>query len=464
MRILHAIHDFLPRHQAGSEIYALTLCRELAARHHVTVLCADRDPEREHGHVTWRVYDGLPIVEITNNWRCSSFAETYNSPRVSDQIAHILRAVQPDVIHVHSLQNLSFELTAFARERDVPIVSTLHDYTLVCPSGGQRIHRDDHHICEVIDAERCARCFRESPDFALMSFGRLTSFTQKSSVLRRPAAALARTFPVLMRQAVNVSRHAPLFAVDAPDIERRLEAARRVFDDVDLFIAPSSFMAAEFQRLGICASKIRVSDYGMEQFRATPRIQRSGPLRVGYVGTLVWHKGVHVLLDALRSLPSDTYEAKIFGSFSASPEYAASLQHQAEGLPVRFMGPFERRDLADIYADLDVLVVPSLWLENSPLVIHEAFIAGVPVVGARIGGITELIAHGRNGLLYEPALPSDLARVLGDLAIDEAGVRRLAEGARETRLKSIAEDAAACERIYDDLCRLRGGEGEGRTA
>ena len=71
MRILHAIHDFLPRHQAGSEIYAFDLCREFSARHHVTVLCAEFDPSRRHGHVHWRVHKGLPVVEIVNNYVCA---------------------------------------------------------------------------------------------------------------------------------------------------------------------------------------------------------------------------------------------------------------------------------------------------------------------------------------------------------------------------------------------------------
>ena len=76
LRILHAIHDFLPRHQAGSEIYALERCRGLAAGHHVSVLCAKYDPSRPHGHVTWRVYRGLQVIEIVNNWVCASFEET----------------------------------------------------------------------------------------------------------------------------------------------------------------------------------------------------------------------------------------------------------------------------------------------------------------------------------------------------------------------------------------------------
>src|SRR5206468_6394031 len=80
VRILHAIHDFLPRHQAGSELYAFELCRALAARHDVTVLCADFNPAREHGTVRWRVHDGLPVAEVVKNWPCFSFEGTYRPP------------------------------------------------------------------------------------------------------------------------------------------------------------------------------------------------------------------------------------------------------------------------------------------------------------------------------------------------------------------------------------------------
>ena len=73
MHVLHAIHDFPPRHRAGSELYALELARAQAARHHVTVLCADYDPTRTHGLVSWRLYQGLPVVELVNNWVCDSF-------------------------------------------------------------------------------------------------------------------------------------------------------------------------------------------------------------------------------------------------------------------------------------------------------------------------------------------------------------------------------------------------------
>src|SRR5262249_34937312 len=129
------------------------------------------------------------------------------------------------------------------------------------------------------------------------------------------------------------------------------------------------------------------------------------PLRIGYVGTLVWHKGVHVLIDAVRALPRDTYELKIFGDPTTFPEYSAVLRRQAAGLPVHFMGGFARDRVSDIYAEIDVLVVPSIWIENSPLVIHEAFMAGLPGVGAPIGGGGPLPCGGPSRALLRGAGP-----------------------------------------------------------
>ena len=80
------------------------------------------------------------------------------------------------------------------------------------------------------------------------------------------------------------------------------------------------------------------------------------------------------------------------------------------------MGRFARQDVASIYAQFDALAVPSLWLENSPLVIHEAFMAGLPVVGARIGGIADLVQHDVNGLLYPPESSAALGAALATLS------------------------------------------------
>ena len=449
MRILHAIHDFLPRHRAGSELYAFHLCRELAGRHRVGVLCAEYDPSRPQGSVLRREHAGLPVFELVNNWAFERFEDSYRSPHVAEQLERVLGEFQPELLHVHNLLNLSLDLPAQARRRGIPVVATLHDYTLVCPSGGQRVHVAEQHTCLQIDPERCSRCFAQSPFAGAMVLGRLAGAAPLPGPSLQLARALGRRFP---RAAAALAARGSRRVAPTPDeIRRRLEYALRAALAVDLFVAPSRSLADEYLRLGIPAEKLRVSDYGFPPLGAAPprAADARAPLRIGFVGTLVWHKGAHVLLEAVARLPRDRFELLVFGSVETFPDYVASLRRQAFGLPVRFLGGFESGDASRVYARIDVLVVPSLWPENSPLVIHEAFQAGVPVVGARVGGIPELLRGGECGLLYDAHSAADLARCLATLV---ASRERLAElAAAPPPVKPIAQDAAEWEAIYEAL-------------
>jgi hypothetical protein len=156
------------------------------------VVCADYDSSRAHGQLTWRLYEELPVIEIVNNWVCSTFADTYRSPLLSARLEQVLQAVQPHVVHVHNLLNLSFDLPAAAKARGLPVVATLHEYTLVCPSGGQRIRRAESHVCHTIDTARCVRCFTESPFHRQAAVGPVAAAVSGSSVLQRAVGTVLR--------------------------------------------------------------------------------------------------------------------------------------------------------------------------------------------------------------------------------------------------------------------------------
>ncbi|HSC29937.1 MAG TPA: glycosyltransferase [Vicinamibacterales bacterium] len=444
LRLLHAIHDFLPRHRAGSEIYADALARAQSDRHDVFVLAAEYDPATAHGTIRWRAHDGLPVIELVNNWEFDAFDETYSSPRLNAQLRHVIDAVRPDVLHVHNLLNLSFDLPRLARRAGARSVATLHDYTLVCASGGQRVHAQESHVCEVIDPERCRRCFAASPFQSQRAAGRLTRHPG-GRVASRVASWIRGRAPQLAARMHRL----PGPAVEAGDMIRREAYARAVFDTIDLFVAPSPFLAREFVRLGLPPDRLRVSDYGFERF-PHDRCDSCPALRIGFVGTLVWHKGAHVLLEAARGLIGP-HEIHVWGDTSVFPDYTARLRRQADGLPVRFRGGFERSDVARVYGGLDVLVVPSIWPENSPLVVHEAFIYNVAVVGALTGGIPDLISHDVNGLLFDPFDPAALRAALQSLLDDRGLPARLAAAAPD--VKSIEQDALEWEDRYREVLR-----------
>jgi len=459
MRILHAIHDFLPRHRAGSEIYAFELARELSRRAEVFVLAAEYDPAVPHGTIRWRTHEGLVVVEIVNNWEFRRFDETYKSERINAQLRHVLDATCPDVLHVHNLLNLSFDLPRIAKQRGIATVATLHDYTLVCPSGGQRVHVADSHVCESIDADRCARCFTQSPLAHQMRAAKvMRGLTGR--VLGRAGRAAFRIAPGLTTSTLGVVNATE---IGSADVRRRLGYARQVFESIDVFVAPSRSMAEEFCSLGLPSDRVQVSDYGFRAAHSGDRSPSRGrevgdtgngiagcaPLQIGFVGTLVWHKGVHILIEAARRLRGQ-YEVQLHGDTTVFPNYSAELRKASAGLPVVFREGFDRDRLDDVYGGLDVLVVPSLWPENSPLVIHEAFMHGVPVVAARVGGVPELVRHDVNGFLYEPFDAELLAASLQRVIDDRGLLARLSEN--PPPVKSIEQDAREWEERYRRIC------------
>ena len=449
MRILHAIHDFLPRHRAGSEIYACELAREQSSRHDVFVLAAEYDPATPHGTLRWRMHEGLTVIELVNNWEFRRFTETYSSPRLNAQLEHVLDATAPDVLHVHNLLNLSLDLPAIARARGIRTVATLHDYTLVCVSGGQRVHVAERHVCETIDPGRCSRCFGESPFAGQLAAGRLTQ-GMAGRVIGRAAARLRRMAPSLTDAA---ARRLPAPQAEAADIRRRLAYAQHVFENIELFVAPSQAIADEFMRLGLDPSRIEVSDYGFVPGTPMARKPREPgvPLRIGFVGTLVWHKGAHLLMEAARGLKGP-FEIHVHGDEATFPSYVGKVRRLAAGLPVTFHGGFERESTALVYDNLDALVVASLWPENSPLVIHEAFMHRVPVIAANIGGIAGLVVDGVNGLLYD-AFSADALRAVLQHAIDDRTLLDLMSAARP-RVKAIAQDGREWDTRYTALALL----------
>jgi glycosyltransferase involved in cell wall biosynthesis len=164
---------------------------------------------------------------------------------------------------------------------------------------------------------------------------------------------------------------------------------------------------------------------------------------------------VHVLLEAVRQLPAGAWEVEIWGALDTFPPYTASLRKLASGLPVSFRGAFEHAQAAETYGRLDLVVVPSLWPENSPLVIHEAFMAGVPVIAARIGGIPELVADGVNGVLYDAHSPASLAEALRGLILRPDRIMEMV--AHALPVKSIEEDARDWERRYESALQEASG-------
>jgi glycosyltransferase involved in cell wall biosynthesis len=200
--------------------------------------------------------------------------------------------------------------------------------------------------------------------------------------------------------------------------------------DADHVFAPSRFLAGMFVRNGFPAERIEVLPYGLDpdRVRRLPVARPRTPLRVGFIGVLSPWKAPHLLIDAVRARQELAVDVVLHGDLGMQDfaEYVAELRRRAGDDPrIRFAGSFAGERLDDVLGAIDLLVVPSIWYENTPFVILEAFAAGVPVAASALGGLAELVVDGRNGWLFPAGDAAALGRLLERCVADPAAFAAL---------------------------------------
>jgi glycosyltransferase involved in cell wall biosynthesis len=285
----------------------------------------------------------------------------------------MLQAVQPDVVHIQHLQNVSARLPTLTRGR--PVVLTLHDYWYRCATG--QLVRVDSSLCEGPSAA-CADC------------ARVRATTDLPAAVR-PLIALAMGY-------------------------RNLYLGW-MLTYVDRFIAPSDFVRNQYTRWGLDPGRITVLPNGVNLERlATATMSQTRNQRnvvFGYLGSIAPSKGVHTLVQAFEGLPPEA-ELRIYGNLATFPDYAAELRAMAHHPGIRFSGPVPPRAVGEALAGLSYLVVPSLTHESLAMVVDEAHTLGVPVVASRLGALSR-IRDGIDGRLFEAGDASALHHILQDL-------------------------------------------------
>lgn len=299
------------------------------------------------------------------------------------ELPELLRWAAPTVVHFHHYVRPGLEFLRVVRNTlpGVRIVMTLHEYLAICNHNGQMVKTDHGALCHGASPSACAGCF----------------------------PAIAPT-----------------------DFFLREQFIKQHFALVDHFIAPSGFLRDRYIAWGIPADRISVIENGQEPAEPLPPRPLTGDeprSRFAFFGQLSPYKGVDVLLDAAKRLPSGLrapsgpIRISIFGS-NLEAQSADFQQRIHEGLAdcadlVQFHGRYRREDLPRLMAGIDWVLMPSIWWENSPLVIQEAFKYRRPMIVSGIGGMAEKVQEGVTGLHVRPGDPQDLADALVRAAADK---------------------------------------------
>ena len=448
MRVLLTAQAFPPRSTAGVEVYTLRLARALRARgHEVLVLAAAHDLAAAPYSSRRRQHDGVDVVEIVNVHHQGTLEATYDDPDIDRAAGAVMDAFRPQVVHVQHLLNLSAGLLAEARRRGAATVLTLHDYWLSCPRDGLRM-KADGTLCRTMDHGVCAACLVDSP-YLVPPLQRRLSAAARDAGLGPQLHRLHAVAPRVVEKGLALARRlAPRGPSDlAAGMDRRAERLRALAGEVDVFLAPTAFARDRAVEFGIDPSKVQVRALRAVTDPPEPRPAKARR-RIGFVGTLAPHKGVDVLVRAFRALARPDLTLELHGGETTHPAYVADLRRAAAGDPrIRFRGPFPEGDQRKILASIDLLVLPSVWWENSPLTVLEALAAGVPVVASAIGGLPEIVAHEDTGLLVPPGDAGALQKALEEVTEG----RRLAGIRAPVTHVTVIEGAKGLEGLYASL-------------
>jgi glycosyltransferase involved in cell wall biosynthesis len=391
--------------QGGDSTYAFGLADALRGAGHDVAFFAmagernERDPNEDLfvSYIDFRELNKKKSVAAGLN----VLGRSVFSSEAAQKFTRLVERFRPDVVHLQNIHaHLTPSIVFAARRAGLPVVWTLHDYKLMCPNSHFRIDTT---------GELCQAC--------------------------RPGHYL----PSLSRKCKKGS----LVASGMAAVEAYAHWARGLRRQVHSYLSPSKFLADKLIEHGWPEGSVchvpNFLDVSAEQ-----------PVRgVGrhflFVGKLEPLKGIDTLLDAAPRVPQ--CDIVLVGACD-DPDVRARLHRLPAN--VRYLGPKTRTDILALLADARALVMPSIWYENQPMAILEAFASGVPVIGSRLGGIPELVAHGDRGILVQAGNAIELADAIAELDREAASAARMGRMAHEyvTRHHSAAGHLAAVTHIY----------------
>jgi glycosyltransferase involved in cell wall biosynthesis len=434
MKILFILSSSLPFSTNGVAVYTYNLARWFIAHGCHVTLFSPVDNRDEQPYVCHEIeYEGIRVVTV--NYRPDmepiklffDFHLLYRNYRIDSIVTQLIKKLRPDIVHIQHVVYLSTSLIQKIKKMNIPVVVTLNDYWFLCGNMSLMFKKSQPHYP--------SSCGYECLLYLVEQFQPEEERTMRY-LLRRSLAFYIQMRRRMFSRLVHQKRYFALLQLSLTDI----------------ILAPSRFLRDIYINAGIDSKKIMYSDYGFPTpFCKTPKVNRKDRRTTfAYLGRIVPEKGIHVLIEAFNEVQGGA-ALYIFGTAAKSFEgYEKKLRLLAKNNDyVFFKGLIPSESIPEVLREVDYVVVPSLWWENSPLVIHEAFFSRIPVITANVGGMSELVHDGENGLLFKCGDVADLRKVL-QRAINEPSLsHKLISGI--AAVKSIEENAQELLGIYHEL-------------
>jgi glycosyltransferase involved in cell wall biosynthesis len=435
MKVLHVPFHYFPDAVGGTEIYTAALAERLQG---LGVEVAIAAPGHEPARYTDR---GIAVHRfgITSKPPDVSMLYGEGDPEAAYQFRAVLHDVRPDLVHLHAMSPaVSLNVLREIKQRGIPAVFTCHIPGITCSRG--TLLRNGAAVCDGIWAlAKCSSCVLQGKGLPL--------------TVARPLGHL----PVAVGRGIALVgfRGSVATALRMTELQsRRQQSVAEFLDRVDRIVVVSGWLRDMMLANGIPTDKVVLSRHGSTSGAAPRTIgQRTSGVRlkVVFIGRLNPAKGAHVLLEALLQRPELPVDLDLFGIVQDDDDYVAELTRQAaKDARVRLLAPLSRESVVPTLRQYDVLAVPSVGMETGPLVVCDAFEAGLAVVGSFRGGISELVQEGRNGLLVDPANPRAWGSALARLCEEPSLLATLRAAVRPVR--TMDDVAAEMVMLYRGLC------------
>ncbi|MGK7899284.1 MAG: glycosyltransferase family 4 protein [Xenococcus sp. (in: cyanobacteria)] len=386
--IAHNHPHFFP---GGAEIFAYDLFKAIGEHtEYKPFFLAAADPNSRELH-TGTPFQMLVDSEEEALFWGGSFDYFYQSQQMLNfmylDFKAFLEQLKPDVIHFHHTIRFGVEAIQVAKQTlpEVKIVLTIHEFILICHRDGQMVRKDNDELCEYSSPSRCSRCFPE---------------------------------------------HSP------QKFKMREEFLKTHLELVDHFISPSHFLAQRFIDWGLPAEKMTVLENGRQVYEPAPHRQLETEEKrnsFGFFGQINPYKGTLLILEAVEYLVQNNFnnfQINLFGNIAPGfPEFQTEFldfleKHQDI---VTYHGKYQQVEIPELIQLVDWVIVPSVWWENSPLVIQEVFMHKRPIICSDIGGMAEKVDNNVTGLHFKVRNQISLAKKMKQACLEDGLWDRLVQ-------------------------------------
>jgi len=417
MKVLHLPSTFWPDAAGGKEIFVYQLIKSLPSEQHSVLIHRKGQPGKY-------VHDGidvnvLPLPE-TRDTRRSYFEVTFDRLPGFEEF---LDDYKPDIVHLHDFGNYSsLSHLRVCKLKGIKTVSTYHSPGQSCLQralifGGKK------PCSGKIDIDVCTKCrylVAGVPEIAAAMM----------SKVRQPFSPLNKFFQRGDTQLYHDSWH-------------------EFYNGVDLIQVHAHWVKDVLLINDIPSDKIKYVEMGGHASSSPRKEDQNGPLRLVFVGRCTDIKGVHLLVDAVKSLPDAPLEVHFFGPYW-NDDYGRRLQEKM-GDDKRFIPPrlIDSEKIVEELKSMDICVIPSIWPETGPLTLFDSFAAGVPILGTRLAGIEEKARDGVDRVLFNWNDVNDLRDKLSMLLNDRNKVEEMKRNIKPNR--TFSDFAKDIDKLYHSV-------------